>query len=393
MNSICRLRTILLSLFLVQSPFCCIVMAADPVVTNVTGTQRPGSKLVDISYDVTADTPTISVALRISSDGGTTYNVPVTTLSGAVGANVPVGTGKVITWNAGADWLGNYSSAMRYEVTVDDGVPEGFSLIPAGSFTMGDSLDGDTNAPPVTVNVSRFFMGKNEVTKALWDEVRTWGAANGYTDLATGEGNAPNHPVHTVSWYNVVKWCNARSQKEGLMPVYMVSGEVMKTGTTVPTANWSANGYRLPTEAEWEKAARGGLLGKRFSWGDTISHSQANFQNSGGETYQSGTTDYHPSYLTGSPPYTSPVGAFAANGYGLYDMVGNVWEWCWDWYGASTYVDGATDPRGGFGSSRVRRGGSWDRVARSCRVAIRSAIAPTTVFNTTGFRVVRSSAP
>jgi formylglycine-generating enzyme required for sulfatase activity len=113
------------------------------------------------------------------------------------------------------------------------------------------SGDTDLFTPPVTVTVSAFFMGKNEVTKALWDEVRTWGASNGYTDLRVGGGKASNHPVHTISWFDTVKWCNARSQKDGLTPVYTVNaGAVMKTGAASPTANWTANGYRLPTEAE-----------------------------------------------------------------------------------------------------------------------------------------------
>ena len=289
-------------------------------------------------------------------------------------------------------------SQLPTAVTTPVTTPADMALIPAGSFTMGDTLDGDSNAPPVTVNVSAFYMGKYEVTKALWDEVRTWGASNGYTDLATGAGKASNHPVQSISWWDVVKWCNARSQKEGLTPVYTVSGAVMKTGTTAPTVNWSANGYRLPTEAEWEKAARGGVSGKRFPWGDTISHSLANYYADSHYSYDlSGAVNiYHPTYATGSFPNTSPVGAFAANGYELYDMSGNVWEWCWDRYGASTYVNGTTDPRGvssGSGSGRVLRGGGWLNGASYCRVADRNGHNPSGTYDSIGFRVARSSVP
>ena len=298
-------------------------------------------------------------------------------------------TGKLLVPTSGAQQF------YRMKVSLVD-IPIGFALIPSGSFTMGDSLDGYANAPPVTVNVSAFFMGKNEVTKALWDEVWTWGASNGYSDLRPGEGKASNHPVQTVSWWDIVKWCNAKSQKEGLTPVYTVSGAVMKTGTTTPTVNWSANGYRLPSEAEWEKAARGGLSGKRFPWGDTITHSQANYFASQNYSYdQSGSlNNYHPSFATGSTPYTSPVGLFAANGYGLYDMAGNLFEWCWDLYGGSTYANGVTDPRGAnSGTFRVHRGGSWLNFANGCRVANRYDFDPSFTNAYIGFRVARSSVP
>ncbi len=272
----------------------------------------------------------------------------------------------------------------------------GLALIPAGAFQMGvTSGDTDSDAPSVSVTVNAFYMGKNEVTKALWDEVRTWATANGYTDLATGAGKAADHPVHTVSWWDVIKWCNARSQKEGLTPCYTVSGSVMKTGTTNPTVNWGANGYRLPTEAEWEKAARGGVSGKRFPWGtDTISHSQANYYGSSSYSYDSsGSEDnYHPIYNEGTAPYSSPVGSFAANGYGLNDMVGNVFEWCWDGYEASTYVNGSTNPRGSAsGSDRVLRGGGWGDDAISCRAASRDYSNPTLRNFSIGFRIARSS--
>jgi len=297
--------------------------------------------------------------------------------------------------------------------------PAGFSLIPGGSFTMGRvvlSADADTSAteraqdtdaPPITVTVSPFYMQQTETTKAQWDEVRTWAVNNGYTDLAEGAGKATNHPVDSVSWFNAVKWCNARSEKEGLTPVYTewdstcpmdMCGAVMRTGTTEPVPNWSANGYRLPTEAEWEKAARGGVSGKRFPWGtDTISHAQANYFGDSSYAYdQSPINNYHPSYTAGMTPYTSPVGSFAANGYGLYDMAGNVKEWCWDRYGSDYYMTsaGTTDPRGTAAAwDRVFRGGSWSRNAFNARCAFRNYITPFDTLRDLGFRPVRSSVP
>jgi formylglycine-generating enzyme required for sulfatase activity len=274
---------------------------------------------------------------------------------------------------------------------------ESFSLIPAGPFTMGDSLDGISDAPRRTVALDAYYIGKYEVTKAEWDEVRTWALFNGYADLAAGSGKASNHPVQSISWYDMVKWCNARSQKEGLTPVYYINNAqttVYKTGSVDVTnaqVKWSANGYRLPTEAEWEKAARGGLSGKRFAWGNTISHSRANYYATSDYKYDlTGNSYHHPSYKTGSEPYTSPVGAFAANGYGLYDMAGNVFEWCWDWH--VKYSSGSqTNPRGATsGTRRVFRGGSWDSGADDGRVALRDHEPPGNTDDEFGFRVARS---
>jgi len=372
---------------------------AAPVVSNLTASQRAGSQLVDIGYDLASHVGSLAVSLEISSDAGATWTVPAATLSGDVGASVAPGTGKVMVWDAGIDWAGNYSEQMRFRVVADDG----FALIPGGSFTMGaTSGDTDSDAPPITVGVSTFYLSKYETTKALWDEVRAWGLDNGYSDLPVGGGKGADYPVGNVSWWHAVKWCNARSEMEGLTPVYTVGGEPLRTGTTVPEVDWSANGYRLPTEAEWEKAARGGVSGARFPWGgDEINHDHANYYANGSaysyDTSPYTTSTYHPDYsgisANWTGPYTSPVGSFAANGYGLRDMAGNVAEWCWDWYGGSYYTtsDGTTNPPGPeSGSNRVNRGGNWNGLAHRARASDRSHTPPSSASNNVGFRAARS---
>jgi formylglycine-generating enzyme required for sulfatase activity len=313
---------------------CCLLSAADPVVSNVRAIQRPGTQLVDITYD---------------------QAVPV--------------------------------------------APTGMALIPAGSFTMGYNLDYSWALPLRTVQVSGFYMDKYEVTKALWDSVYVWGVAHGYSFDNAGLGKASNHPVHTINWYDMVKWCNARSEKEGRSPAYYTSASLTtvyrtgQVGVQNDWVKWNA-GYRLPTEAEWEKAARGGASGHRFPWSnvDTITHSQANYNSYSGYAYDtSPTRGYHPTYDNDPQPFTSPVGAFAPNGYGLYDMAGNVWEWCWEWFGSyssgsQTNPHGPSGPNPEWGSNRVIRGGSWRNLAYDCRVARRYSSWPDYVCDDVGFR-------
>jgi formylglycine-generating enzyme required for sulfatase activity len=277
-------------------------------------------------------------------------------------------------------------------------IPDGFALIPAGSFEMGDAFNESEALPVHTVSVSTFFMGRYEVTKELWDDVRAWGLNNGYIDLPQGRGKGPDHPVHYVNWYAIVKWCNALSEREGRQPCYRVGSSVYRTGgNDSVTCTWSANGYRLPTEAEWEKAARGGLSGKRFPWGNTIDHNKANYCSywQGGAPIDSYDVNshfgFHLDYYDGVEPYTSPVGSFAPNGYGLYDMAGNLWEWCWDWYDGDYYWSSPdADPRGpASGDSRVVRGGCWRHGAMLPRCSNRAGLPPFDPYLANGFNGFR----
>jgi len=249
------------------------------------------------------------------------------------------------------------------------GVPKGMVVIPAG---INSGKDPDFGAYALT-NRTAFAMDATEVTKARWDDVRIWGATHGYTDLPAGGSKGTNHPVVTVSWYDCVKWCNARSEKEGRTPCYTDGGGICRTGGPSPTCTFTANGYRLPTNTEWEYAARGGVSGKRFPWGDTIDHTRANYKgNPSGNAYDQGYEGFDTRYATEGSPYTSPAGAFAANGYGLYDMAGNVWEWCWD---ASEV-------------NRLHRGGCWSYDAGPARCGRRDYTFEGAENHILGFRAV-----
>jgi formylglycine-generating enzyme len=294
--------------------------------------------------------------------------------------------------------------------------PSGMALIPAGQFIMGDTFgEGGTNELPVhPVTLSGFYMDTNLVTYALWQQVYQWATNHNYTFDNSGSSysgylysKGPTHPVHLVNWHDAVKWCNARSEMQLLTPCYYTSTAkniVYRTGDlNLPNSwvNWAANGYRLPTEAEWEKAARGAALCRRFPWADTnvITWSRANYCGDPGDiSYDLSTSHYyHPNFSADNvQPYTSPAGYFPPNGYGLCDMSGNVWQWCWDWFDSTWYANlGATqnDTRGPDASpagSRVLKGGSWYDYASWGRCSYRGFnILPSSPYVNVGFRCVR----
>jgi len=274
-------------------------------------------------------------------------------------------------------------------------IPQGMALIPAGTFSMGDSLDGESDATPtMNITVSAFYMDLNLVSYAQWQSVFFWATNHGYGFVNAGAGKAANHPVQTVDWYDSVKWSNARSQQAGLTPVYYTDAkltQVYTNGEVTTYMNMSANGYRLPTEAEWEKAARGGLKGQRFPWGNVITENLANYYGATASySYDLGPNGYNTAFTNGVSPHTSPVGYFAPNGYGLYDMADDVIEWCWDWYGTPYGQPTNTNPTGpAAGSNRVMRGGDCLDAALTARCAYRQPFSPINNLQELGFRCVR----
>jgi len=257
-------------------------------------------------------------------------------------------------------------------------------FLQGGTFTMGSPADEpermENEGPQRQVTVSGFFMGIYEVTQEEYEEVMLINPSNFKGD---------NMPVENVNWYEAVEYCNKRSQKEDLTPAYTIDKRQSDPNNTnrLDPFRWTvildrgADGYRLPTEAEWEYACRAGTT-TPFSTGNNITTEQANYD---------GNFPYNNNPKGTYQKKPMPVGSFAPNAWGLYDMHGNVWEWCWDWYG-SYAIGPQTDPLGpASGSSRVMRGGGWSNSAGRVRSDRRSGDYPYSGTVLLGFRVVRNA--
>ena len=283
---------------------------------------------------------------------------------------------------AGETWTAPVSGShcFYYVTYISSEAPAGFVYVPGGTFTMGRTTgSGDSDELPThSVTLSPFYIGICEVTQAEYAAIMGSNPAHDY-------GVGDNYPVYFISWYSILKYCNLRSLAEGLTPVYSISGSSNPVDWgDVPTDNntawdsvicdWNANGYRLPTEAEWEYAARGATNDPDYLY-------------SGSDNINAVAWYYGNNYHDGS----KPVGTKAPNGIDNYDMCGNVAEWCWDWWGNYNSAP-QTDPTGpGSGSYRVLRGGSWNNSPYGCRLAGRFAYYPYSGNHySAGFRLCRA---
>ncbi len=262
----------------------------------------------------------------------------------------------------------NFNLNEITDITFTQGTtPDQMILVPGGTFNNYTS----------DVTVSSFYMDKYELTQTAYQVVM--GTNPSYYP------NVTNGPVEQVSWFNAIEYCNRRSINEGLTPCYSYSTYGTNPATwpagwntdylnhTNVSCNWTANGYRLPTEAEWEFAARGGNQTHNYTYSgsNTIGDVAWYWDNSGSTTHT--------------------VGTKTANELGLFDMSGNVWEWNWDIYGS--YPSSAqTNPHGAVsGPTRILRGGCWNNDVDGCPVFGRGGNSATSSYNNFGFRVCRNS--
>jgi uncharacterized repeat protein (TIGR02543 family) len=337
--------------------------------------------------------PSVNVVVTFNSNGGS--SVSDQTITAGTVANRPANptkssytfdywykdAGFTIPYNFNTPVTVNITLYARWisDTEITEMTGKGMVWIAGGTFTMGspvtepDRYDDETQH---SVTLSGFYMSKYQVTQEQYQAVMETNPSN--FDGSTGKEPAAGEtqgkrPVEKVTWYDAVEFCNKLSAQESLQSVYTISERTPESGYPITsatvTADFTKTGYRLPTEAQWEYACRAGTT-TAYNTGDTISDDTGWYtSNSGSKTHE--------------------VGKKPANAFGLYDMHGNVWEWCWDWYGS--YSSGEqTDPLGASsGSSRVARGGSWSYSAGALRSAYRHFSNPSLSRDYLGFRLAR----
>ena len=371
---------------------------------------------ITLSWTEPADADYDHVAITYTYNDGSTDSQPSQAVSVAKGTLTKtfediLGTAKYYTFSlVSVDSLGNTSTVKSWKVGVADTVsncPEGFVAVEGSTVTGGtkfalpeqwvDYYKGVFREGR-TVKISDFYMCDHEVTQAEFQSVMGRNPSSFSDSPASGEIQE-NRPVENVNWYMAIAYCNKKSAVEGLTPCYTISGITDwanlsfysiptddNTTWNEVTCDFTVNGYRLPTEAEWEYAALGGKNG-----------AQAENPTDYAGTDSSSELGKYAWYSSNSNGMTHEVklnGTDSTNALGLYDMSGNVWEWCWDWYDDNNTpsITSETPATGVLsGSIRVIRGGSCDNEADICSVAFRGYGDPSDCYRCYGFRVVRSA--
>ena len=394
-----------------------LAWAADPVVSNLTVIQRPGTKLVDIGYDLAAAEP-VQIGMRLSADDGATWTLPTASLSGDLGVGISAGVGKAVVWDMGADWDDQHTAQLRVEITAADPVYLVIDLsagstatsypvaylwaIPVGgwtaehkttklvlrrlpktnpSFTMGSplgELGREINETQHEVTLTQeFYIGVFELTQKQWE--RVMGVWPSYFSNASVRDA---RPVEKVSYYDIRgSLLGAGWPASSAVDATSFMGKLrQKTGLTA---------LDLPTESQWEYACRAGTTTALNNGTNLTSITEdVNVALVGRYLYNSGSGPF--SADNDLAKGTAAVGSYLANAWGLYDMHGNVYEWSLDWYQAS-YPGTVSDPRGAAsGSYRVLRGGGWGSGAQGCRSACRIIDAPSSRYVSLGCRVART---
>ncbi|MFA7174552.1 MAG: formylglycine-generating enzyme family protein [Kiritimatiellia bacterium] len=398
---------------------------AVPVVSNVVMTQRLGTRIVDITYNL-ADEAAI-VTLGIETNGVAIPDSAVTRLTGDVCKKVEMGS-RSITWNAGVDWPENLTVVAKAKVTAwsvdappqvmvidltggasadnypvyyyvstaalpDGGVSNSIyknshlvmNKVAAGTFSMGEGT-------PVTVKLTQdFYAGVFQVTQGQWANVMGGTRVASFTDVSS----KPFRPMEMVSYHDIRE--NPATNKP-IDPNWPQSNEAGPDSFMGKLRTKSGlSGFDLPTDAQWEYACRAGTTtyynDKLGTPANTTSNAQMDvlgrYERNGGREW-SGTEWVNPAVDCDASKGTAIVGSYAPNDWGLYDMHGNVYEWCLDWKGT---LVADTDPKGAESDSdRVVRGGRWSDAASNCHSASRSSYSPLTRRNNLGFRLVRTIA-